>query len=287
MVVHMQALAPNGRGNPLLWSLGISFGLHLFLLGLVIYTPQLTSKTDYMPSVIDVRMVDLTDPAVVPIPKGQTPTEPAPILEQPETTDAKSVTTQAPDAVKPEVSVAPPRKKTKKALKYKTFKTAAVKKKALKQLKQKVRSSTPKPLQDRFKELREKVAKEGKPGPTQEITDKAAQATSGSGYAPGSKKEIELIDLYRLEIAYAINKNWAYAEQMSGRGNKMIASIAFKVLPDGKIIDIFFTDRSGNPNLDESGHKAIVKSSPVKPHPPKLKRAYVEMGLNFTPDGIR
>ena len=42
-----------------------------------------------------------------------------------------------------------------------------------------------------------------------------------------------------------------------------------------------------NPYLDDSAYKAIVKSSPVKPHPPKLNRTYIEMGLRFTPEGLR
>lgn len=84
-----------------------------------------------------------------------------------------------------------------------------------------------------------------------------------------------------------MNKNWAFAQQLaSGTGN-LVASIVFKVMPDGSIEDIFFTDRSGNSYLDDSAYKAIVKSSPVKPHPEGLARAYIEMGLRFTPEGVR
>jgi colicin import membrane protein len=58
-------------------------------------------------------------------------------------------------------------------------------------------------------------------------------------------------------------------------------------MPDGKIVDIFFTDHSGNAYLDDSAYKAIVKTSPVKPFPAALSRAYIEMGLRFTPEGVR
>lgn len=283
MVVHAQAFGANGKDSPMLGPFSISFGVHILLFLLVIYTPQWDSKSSYMPSVIDVRMVDLN---AVATPKSSPATETAPLVEPQKTVEKKSEAIQTPDAAKPEVSVAPRKKKTKTALKYKTFKTKAMKKKALKQLKQKVQTSTPQPLQDRFKELRDKVAKEGRPATAEKRSEKGVEGAVGT-YKPGSRQEIELIDLYRLEIAYAINKNWAYAEQLSGRGNRLMASIAFKVLPDGKIIDIFFTDRSGDPNLDDSAHKAIVKTSPVKPHPPELKRRYVEMGLRFTPEGVR
>jgi colicin import membrane protein len=66
-----------------------------------------------------------------------------------------------------------------------------------------------------------------------------------------------------------------------------MASIAFKVMPDGEVTDIFFTDRSGNAYLDDSAYKAIVKTSPVKPHPKGLLQPYIEMGLRFTPEGVR
>jgi len=93
--------------------------------------------------------------------------------------------------------------------------------------------------------------------------------------------------MYRLEIAYAIQKNWAYADQLGGDKGTLVASIVMKVLPDGRIEDIFFTDRSGNPYLDESAYKAIVKSSPVRPHPNGLNQPYIEMGLRFTPKGVQ
>ncbi len=283
----MQAFVANGRRNPMLWPLAISFGAHLLVLGFTIFDYPGHSTPDFMPSVIDVRMVDLTERTASTAPSGKTPEVTVPRVEQPKPAKTESALSAPAKPAKPEVSVAPRRKKTKTALKYKTFKKEAMKKKALKQLKQKVETSTPRPLQDRFKELREKVAKEGKPVQKQEPAKEGTQAATGGGYAPGSKQEIELIDLYSLEIAYAINKNWAFAEQLSSRGNKLMASIAFKVMPDGTITDIFFTDRSGNPYLDDSAYKAIVKSSPVKPYPPELKRTYIEMGLHFTPEGVR
>ncbi len=282
----MQSFLANGRHHPLLWPLVISFSAHLLLFGFTVFEFTGRSKPDFMPSVIDVRMVDLTEQTTSTASASKSPEDTVPKVEQPKPASVEPAASAAQPA-KPEVSVAPRRKKTKTALKYKTFKTEAMKKKALKQLKKKIQTTTPKPLQDRFKELREKVAKEGKPAQQQSVSNAGSQTAKGEGFATGSKQEIELIDLYRLEIAYAINKNWAFAEQLTSRGNKLMASIAFKVMPDGKISDIFFTDRSGNPYLDDSAYKAIVKSSPVKPHPAKLKRAYIEMGLRFTPEGVR
>ena len=63
--------------------------------------------------------------------------------------------------------------------------------------------------------------------------------------------------------------------------------LTFKVMPNGEIRDVTFMDRSGNKYLDESGYRAIMKSNPVKPHPDGIVRAYVLMGVRFTPEGMQ
>ena len=286
MAVRPQASTARANEQPIKWPFAVSLGVHVFMLALFIYTPQWQSESSYIPSVIDVQMVDLQEMGQAPKPTAQIEAEKPVVQAEPKKAEPEPVAVPEPSQVKPEISVAPKRKKTKTALKYKTFKSEEVKKKALERLKQKVETATPKPLQDRFKELREKVAKQGKPTPPGKPADANAKPGKSGILTRGSSKEIELIDLYRTEIAYAVNKNWAFANQLGG-GENLIVAIAFKVLPDGSIRDIFFTDRSGNPYLDDSAYKAIVKSSPVKPFPPGLGRKIVEMGLRFGPEGIR
>ena len=289
MILQSHAYAADGGVQSYRWPFGISLAAHLVLLALLIYTPEWDrSPASFMPSVIDVQMVDLSDISPAPARSAQSSkgatVVPEPPKEKPEPTPAVQTET----AAKPEVSVAPPRKKTKRALKTKTFKTKKVLKNALQRVEQKVDTLPPKPLEDTIKRLRDKVAKEGKTTP-QAATGAQAKgdAKQGPYFSHGSRKEIELIDLYRTEIAYAINKNWAFAEQLSGGGSNLMASIVFKVMPDGRIVDLFFTDRSGNQYLDDSAQKAILKSSPVAPHPEQLRRPYVELGLRFTPEGVR
>jgi TonB family protein len=96
-----------------------------------------------------------------------------------------------------------------------------------------------------------------------------------------------LIQIYKLEIAYQIQKNWAFSEQLAGMRNDLKALLVFKVMPDGEIRDVFFTDRSGNRYLDESAHKAIIKSNPILPHPKGVIRPYVTVGIRFTPEGAK
>ena len=287
MIANTFSYTARGRGRPYFWPFAISIAAHLVVLVAIIWTPTWDSDSSYLPQVIDVQMVDLSDLGKAPESKSAAPKAQAPPEEEKKSETSEAPVLEQESKVKPEVSVAKRRKTTKKALKYKTFKSKKVVQNALKRVEKKLDAQPPKPLEDTIKKLREKVAKEGRPGAGGDTTAKTDKVGKSGFYGRGTRKEIELIDLYRLEIAYEINKNWAYAEQLSGGGKKLMASIAFKVMPDGNIVDIFFTDRSGNQYLDDSAYKAIKKSSPVKPHPEKLSRPYVEMGLRFTPEGVR
>lgn len=286
MAALPKAFVVNAGPQPYKWPFAVSFGAHAILIALFIWSPQWRSEPSYIPSIIDVQMVDLQDVGGAPKSKDVEEMEKAPVRPEPKKAEPAEVSVSKPRQAKPEVSVAPKRKKTKKALKYKTFKSEEVKKKALERIKRQVESATPKPLQDRFKELREKVAKEGKPAPSGKTAEAGTKPGKAGIFTQGSRKELEVIDIYQTEIAYAVNRNWAYANQL-GSGEKLLVSIVFTVLPDGRIEDIFFMDRSGNPYLDESAYKAIVKTSPVKPFPLGLGRKSIQIGLNFTPEGVR
>lgn len=269
--------------HPALWPFIISMMGHMLLFGFIVYTPtQRNADSTFFPSVIDVQMVEM--PAGAPAPEKKSAAEKAPVLEKspPSTESSPSVSDQ-----KPEVSLAPKQPKAKTALKYQTLKSKEVLKSALERLEKKVETSPPRPLQDTIKRLREQVEREGRPESSEPVVEEGTAQGTQEGYAVGSRQEGELIDIYRTEVAYMINKNWAFAQQLGGGDGSLMASIVFKVMPDGRIEDIFFTDRSGNPYLDESARKAILKSSPVKPHPDKLNRPYVEMGLRFTPRGVQ
>ena len=289
MMAQIQAYDPRTERHPFFWPYCISLGVHVLLLGFVFFSPSfLAPSSSYLPSVIDVQMVDLSQISASKGAATEKAAAPTPVEESPKETEAPvSVAEEAP-AKKPEVSVAPTRKTTKSALKYKTFKSEKVLENALQRVEKKVDSQPPKPLEDTIKRLRDKVAKEGDAGAADTDVAPSGKIGAGIGFGgPGNQKEIELIDLYRLEIAYAVQKNWAFADQLAGNGKQMVASIVFKVMPDGKIMDIFFTDHSGNAYLDDSAYKAIVKTSPVKPFPDGLNRTYIEMGLRFTPEGVR
>ncbi len=122
-------------------------------------------------------------------------------------------------------------------------------------------------------------------------TARAATGTAGAGVpgttGSGGKRALELIDIYKIEVAFQVERHWAFSEQLAGDGRALQASLVFRVLPSGEVTDIRFTERSGNSYLDESAHKAIVKASPVSPHPEGVRELYVTVALRFTPQGIK
>ncbi|NNK01570.1 MAG: TonB family protein [Desulfatitalea sp.] len=271
------AYSSDDERHPMAVPVLVSLMGHLLLLGIILYTPKHDAKVDFNPSVIDVRMVEM------PAAKSES-VAPAAIEAGKTEPDKKAeVSTKADSAVqrKAEVSLAKPAPRKKTALKYETLKSKRVLKKALERIEQRVQTEPPKPLADTIKRLRDKVEEQGRPENTARIGGEAP------GNGTGSKREGEVIELYRLDVAYVVNKNWAFSEQLAGGGENLLSALTFKVMPDGRIEDISFTDRSGNAVLDESALRAIMKSSPVRPHPPEIKQPYVIMGLRFGPRGIQ
>lgn len=296
MTTPIRAQASDHRGlgsdghRARLSAVTLSLVCHLAFLAAVVFMPSLRSEKPPAHSVINVRMVALQAPeataAPAPVVTTKTPKVTKPELVQPPVVPAP--------APKPDQTVAPtaptPAPKPKTSLKKKTFKSTEVVKQAMQDLETKV-ARAPEPaaavppdqLQSALERLRQAVGKS-------EATRSAADGENGQasgGVSRDGRRSAELIDLYRLEVAFQIQKNWAFNQQLAGEEQSLVAAIVFKVMPDGEIRDIFFTDRSGNAALDESAYRAIVKSNPVDPHPKGLRQPNVMVAIRFTPQGIR
>jgi colicin import membrane protein len=102
-----------------------------------------------------------------------------------------------------------------------------------------------------------------------------------------TRHQAEMIYIYRIEVARKVQENWKLSKEVIGEDSNPMVCLVFKVMPNGEIRDIFYIDRSGNPALDNSAYQAVLKSSPVRPHPKNLNAAFVDIGLRFTPEGIR
>ncbi|WP_319526348.1 TonB family protein [uncultured Desulfosarcina sp.] len=273
----------------------VSFVGHLLFLLLFIVTPSLRFEKPPAPSVINVSMVSFKKTAKQ--------------ADADAGASKKTLPAKKPEAVKPAkkppvVKKTPektvkPAPKPKTSLKEKTFKSTQVVKRAIQELEAKVESkpveksqdAQPEPLQSALERLRKEVdkAESGQEKKTESGAGPVAGKAGGKkgGGDEGGKKTAEKIQLYQTEVAFQIQKQWAFNEQLAGGDGSLAAAIVFKVMPDGEIRDLFFTDRSGNAYFDDQAYKAVVKASPVDPHPAGLNQPYVQMGIRFTPQGLR
>lgn len=162
---------------------------------------------------------------------------------------------------------------------------------ALTDVKKKVEKSETDSVSQALDRLKKKV-EQTESGRVQSGSADQVAAGAGGGGMPGGtgsggQRRLELIDLYKIEIAFQIERNWAFSQQLAGDAPTLQVSLVFKVMPGGEITDIRYTERSGNSYLDESAYRAIVKANPVSPHPAGIRMPYVTMGVRFTPEGIR
>jgi colicin import membrane protein len=278
-----------------------SFGLHLLVIAALVFIPMRFSTPRLPPGAISVSLVSLPGPgpsagagdggpaAEKPKPaEAPKPVEtPTPAPEKPAMPVAEPAPKPVPAVPKPEVSLAPPKVKEKKSLKEETKNPQKMIEQAIDRIEKKVKepdSGSVNAAIDRIrKKLGEGEATQPRPGPTGGAVPGAGPGGGGGGGAG----QIEPIDIYRAEIGYQVEKNWAFAPQLAGADKNLEVKLVFKVLPNGEITDIRYTKRSNNAYLDESAYRAIAKSSPVKPYPPTIKMPYFEMGIRFTPEGIR
>jgi len=256
----------------------VSFAAHALLIVLFVFTPSGSPRKILLPPVISVTMVTLptaADPVPTPVGRKQS--------------TAKK--TSGP-AKKADVSLAPPKPaksddkpKIIKSLKKKTFKPSKVVESALTRIEKTVETEQANAVQAAIDRLRSKVQEQ--PGPDAPRATAKKQIGVPGKVKVDSKEVVEIIDIYRVEIAFQIQKNWAFSQSLAGGGNDLSAEIVFRVMPDGEIRDIWFDKRSGNAYLDESARRAIMKTNPVSPHPEGLSKPFIPVGLRFTPEGIR
>lgn len=285
---------------------GISILFHLICIGAMVIVPDVGSSRRLAPGAINVSLVSLPGPpaagpapkpAAEPIAPVKQEVKPVPKVPVIETPPPKPV----PEIKKPEktVSLEPTKEKKKikekKSLKKETQNRQKMIDRALTKVEKKVEKSETDSVQQALDRLKKEVAKTEAARSSQTPVVEGGTGTSGPGAAAGAgpgagsggRRILELIDIYKIEVAFQVERNWAFSQQLVGSGKNLQASLVFKVLPSGEITDIHFTERSGNSYLDDSAYKAVVKANPVSPHPAAIRRSYVTVALRFTPEGIR
>ncbi|MDL1969325.1 MAG: TonB C-terminal domain-containing protein [Deltaproteobacteria bacterium] len=284
-----------GTGNaPLTLFLlfAVSLVCHAIFFAILIYFPIHTPyNKKFLHSVINVSMVTLPAQGSASGPAGQielkskiqsTRPKKAQVSKIPSKTSSDSDRSRSKT-----VSVAPKKgRKIKESLKKKTFKPSKVVKNAITRIEKQVEDSRPDQVIEAINRLKSKVGS----SEARDIGVQGEGLTEQQGSMPGGAftcpPALKPIDIYRVEIAYQIQKNWAFSESLAGGRTDLVVELAFSVMPGGEIKDIWFDTRSGNRYLDESAYKAVMKSNPVSPHPPGLAEKVVYVGLRFGPKGL-
>ena len=269
-------------------TLAVSFICHLILFVVLIFAPGYAKESKPSLSFINVSLVTLPAQGKASLPKKQQPAELEKQLtakkKAPEVKISPKKNSETDKKPSKAISIAPKKKKIKQSLKKKTFKASKVVKSAITKIEKKVEESRPDEIKKAIARMQDRVKR------TEATDHKKYQDVKGSGIpggsGAGSTKVLELIDIYQIEIAYRIQKNWAFSEQLAGGGKDLEALVAIKIMPNGEIKDIWFDKRSGNRYLDETVEKAIRKSNPLPPLPKGYLRPFFEAGFRFTPEGI-
>ncbi len=299
--IQMQVY-PFGMGNDsrtMVFYFGISLFIHLIFIGYIIFLPESAPKRRFSPGSINVSLVSLPGPpAAAPAPAAK-PEAKAAVTPKPEIKKtAKAPVMKTPPPQTPAVTAEPKKTvsltpvkrkwKAKKSLKKKTLDRRKLINRAVSGVQKKVEKSQSDSVNQAIEALKKKVAQtEAKPSPTDQHVRAGTGAGIPGGTGSGGQRALELIDIYKIEVAFQVERQWAFSEQLAGDGQALQASLVFRVLPSGEVTDIRFTERSGNSYLDESAYKAVVKASPVSPHPQGVRELYVTVALRFTPQGIR
>jgi len=287
--MHSRAYSPQGMDidrRKFCLNFAVSLFFHLVFFTAFILFPDLKTGRTFSPSVINVSMVSLAELEALPGSKQPTISRPedVPVSKTP---SKESVALEKKPS-KP-VSEAPQQWKAKESLKKQTYKPSKIVKSAVSRIEKKVEETRPDPISEAVDRLKDKVEKTQPMDSTRDTVDKGMPRKGygvPGGAVMGGAKILELIDIYKHQVAYDVEKNWAFSVPLAGGRTDLIAYLSFKVMPNGEIMNIQFDKRSGNRYLDESAQKAIMKSSPVRPHPPGINKPYVTVGLRFTPEGI-
>lgn len=139
-------------------------------------------------------------------------------------------------------------------------------------------------LSEALDRLRKKVGEQGKLKQGEGGDGHEGEGKGGSLEGSG-KGGASPLELYLNELGLRIRENWVFNESLARVDRNLEVRILIKILKSGEIRDIIFETRSGNPYLDESAKKAIMKINSLKPLPAGMYS--YDLGLIFTPEGLK
>lgn len=262
-------------------SLFVSMACHLVFFGLLIIKPGYQPQRAFFPPVIDVSIVTLPSPEVQQKTKaaaGEKKRGVEKLKADPASLASKAAGKKRSSEA---ISVAPRKYKVKTSLKRKTFKSSTVLKRALSEIEKKIDESRAEPVTKAIDRLRKTLDE------TQRVETVREDQNTTERSRARNKQALDLMDIYKAEIPYRIQKNWVFSEQLAGGRTDLVAWLVIEIMPEGQVRNIWFEKRSGNRYFDAQAHKAVKKSNPLPPLPEGYKRPFFNVGLRFTPSGLK
>jgi len=269
----------------LVLTFGISFLCHAVFIGAMFFLPEYKKPMgNPFPSAINVSLVSFSSGP----PAGEVPVAGAAAAEAEKAGLKKEtpvISVDKAEKIKKAVSLSPKKTPEKKV------ETSKLINNAIKNIEKKIDESRSATVASAINKLRNQVERSGNiktagvPGGGIK-TNAPAGVPGGFGTGGGTGGAAGVIDIYKAEIYYRIQQNWAYSEQLGGSNSELMAVLVIKIMPGGEISDIWFERKSGNRFLDESAYRAVQKSNPLPPIPQEYNRPYYEVGLRFGAGGL-
>lgn len=262
------------------WTVAVSASVLLHI-GLLVMIVVFTGHTTYRE--MPFRSIDV-DMAMIPPPKGKAETPPAksakPEQKKKEQKVSKPASKPAAKPVEKKKDVTGLKQKKAAKKEKKEPKPQDVINDAIKRLEQDL-AKNPAPQTDPIAERLKQIAKEARDEP--KASDQPVGTESGTAKQGDSAYDVTLEQRYSQNVKLEIWENWAFSVNLAGGQDRLESWVAFEILPDGEIQNVRLVRKSGNDYMDSAATMAVVKSSPVIPHPPGLKKKYVEMVVKFIP----
>ncbi len=292
--------------QPSFWAVcfTISLFIHMAALGVLFFSPAGASKTDSLNTskAIKVDLVSFNPEVPASPEKDGTGTEPesepdsgAVALKKEKsgekTQDKKSDKKPEKEAVSVKKGIRkniskdyelktpdPPEPDVKTSLKKKTFDSEKVIEDAVNRIAKDSENRRPKSIEERIASLESQVGDKTYKGRlSSEAADQTGTAADPGDFAP--------IEIYQAEVAVAMKQNWAFSREVAGQTEGLETRLVIKIMPEGKIADVWFEKRSGNSYLDESAYKTVMKADPLPPLPEGYPHYHLVLG--FTPGGLK
>lgn len=271
--------------------LTLSVALHLLLFSSIVYLPDFLKGRPKLAKIQTISIVSLPDTAspspAVATPPGKTITPEVTKRIAPNVIPVEK-NVKAASSPKKAVSLHPRKKKLIK--KKKRVNKQKSDQQRIQREKQR-RLEAAKREQNRLEEEARRAAEDLKREQQLLSSTPVAQPGKSSKGSPlrgrSSSSNLSLLEnRYFASITGRILQFWALPEYMQQKSN-LSATVVVTVNRDGTVANMFFEQKSGNQVFDQFVRRTLEQASPLPPIPAALKKQRIEIGLNFSPGGIR